>query len=149
MTKQCLWMLPLLWAMSFAGLAKDHEVRAVGVKFDPAIIFIEPGDTISWTNMPAHLVETIDAMSPENFEKILSELGIDFSHTFNDEGIIVYKCTPHWGARMGGIIMVGKPDNIQETIDQYYDEIKTDRSLLPAKGLLKKFKKKLKAEGIE
>ncbi len=127
--------------------AADHVIKAVGVKFDPMFLVVEPGDTVTWTNMPAHLVETIDEMVPEGQEKILSKMGETVSTTFTVEGVVTYKCTPHWGARMGGMILVGEPDDLAGTLDAYMETSKTVGALKPAKGLIKKFKKMLVAEG--
>ncbi|MDD1781587.1 plastocyanin/azurin family copper-binding protein [Enterovibrio sp. ZSDZ35] len=139
----------LFWGLIGQSIAEEeHEIRAVGVKFDPMFVVIEPGDRVSWTNMPAHLIETIDVMVPEGTEKIKTELGVDVSFIFDNEGVYVYKCTPHWGARMGGILLVGNPDDIGGIIDAYFEEIQKDKSLLPAKGLLKKFRKHLQKEGL-
>ncbi|MEZ8145739.1 plastocyanin/azurin family copper-binding protein [Enterovibrio norvegicus] len=148
MAKRLFWVLFLCWGFVSISQAAEHEVRAVGVKFDPMFIIIEHGDNVSWVNMPAHMIETIDAMVPEGTEKIMTELGVDVNFTFDLEGIYVYKCTPHWGARMGGVMLVGNPSDIEGTIDAYLEEIQTDKSLLPAKGLLKKFKKHLQKQGV-
>ena len=99
--------------------------------------------------MDGHNVETIDIMVPEGQEKINSELGANVTAVFETEGIVVYKCTPHWGARMGGIIVVGKPDDPGKIIDAYTESIETDRAaLLPVKGLLKKLRKDMEAKGL-
>lgn len=119
------------------GDAQMVEVSAQGVKFAPAIIYIEPGDTVSWVNMASHNVETIESMSPDGQEKVNSEIGANVSQTFETEGIVVYKCTPHWGNRMGGIIVVGKPDNPGEIIDRYMQAAEEIPENLPALGLLK------------
>ena len=119
-------------------------VQAVGVKFDPIFVFIEPGDTVNWEGMTGHNVESIDAMVPEGQEKFNTTLGEDVSITFNTPGIVMYKCTPHWGTRMGGGIVVGNPENPMAVIDAYTAAIETDRALLlPAKGLLKKLGKEI------
>jgi len=123
-------------------------VGAVGVKFDPLFVFIEPGDTVNWVGMAGHNVESIDAMVPEGLEKFNTTLGEDVSFTFDIPGIVMYKCTPHWGARMGGGIVVGKPDNATAIVDAYLAAIETDRGmLLPAKGLLRKLGKEIEAKG--
>ncbi|WP_028023487.1 plastocyanin/azurin family copper-binding protein [Enterovibrio calviensis] len=148
MAKRFLWSLCLLFGLANQGYAEEYEIKAVGVKFAPLVVMLQPGDRVSWTNMPAHLIETIDVMVPEGTEKIQTEMGADVSFVFENEGVYVYKCTPHWGARMGGILLVGNPSNIDGIIDSYMEEIKKDKSLLPAKGLLKKFRKQLQAEGL-
>jgi plastocyanin len=149
---------PITAAISLAGLAlalistathaEDHVVNAVGVKYAPMISYIEPGDRIVWRNMIGHNVETMDSMVPEGQEKILSELGADITATFDEVGIVVYKCTPHWTSRMGGIIVVGKPDDPEAIIDAYLASIETDRSALPAKGLLKKLRRDMESKGL-
>lgn len=148
MVKRFIGSLLVFLGLVSSAFAEEYEVRAVGMKFDPMFVVLQPGDRVSWTNMPAHMVETIDVMVPEGTEKIQTELGMDVSFVFNNEGIYVYKCTPHWGARMGGILLVGNPADIEGTIEAYLGEIEKDKSLLPAKGLLKKFKKHLEAEGV-
>ena len=139
--------LLLIAALSmFSGFAfaEDTTVRAVAVKFDPMFVFIEPGDKVSWEGMNGHNVETIDELVPEGTKKINTPVGEDITLTFDEPGIIVYKCTPHWGARMGGIIMVGEPENALETANAYLETVDTLKgNLLPAKGLLKKFIKEL------
>ncbi len=135
-----------LWGK--AALSADHTITAVAVKFKPMFLYIEPGDTVNWESMTGHNVETIDLMSPEGLEKINSELGANVTAVFESEGIIVYKCTPHWGARMGGIIVVGKPEDPSAILDSYLATLETDRSNLPAKGLLKKLRKDMESKGL-
>ena len=129
--------------------AADHTVTAVGVKFDPIFLYIEAGDTVNWEGMTGHNIETIDAMSPDGLAKVLTELGENVSVTFESEGIIVYKCTPHWGTRMGGVIVVGKPEDPGAILDAYLTSIESDRAnLLPAKGLIKKVRKDMESKGL-
>lgn len=131
---------------SAATLAEDTTVKAVDVKFDPVFIFIETGDKVSWENMAGHNVETIDELVPEGTEKINSTLGDDITITFDEPGVFVYKCTPHWGARLGGVIVVGQPENARQTAEAYLETVNTRKgNLLPAKGLLKKFFEELES----
>lgn len=142
-------LLLTLASIGKSALAADHEITALAVKFNPMFTYIEKGDTVSWSSMDGHNIETIDAMVPEGQEKINSELGANVTEVFETEGIVVYKCTPHWGARMGGIIVVGKPDDPAAVIEAYLAAIETDRAgLLPAKGLLKKLRKDMEAKGL-
>jgi pseudoazurin len=146
---------PTRWLMILAALlpfctayAATHTINAVGVKFVPMFSYIEPGDTVSWEGMTGHNVQTISAMVPEGTEEINSELGENVTETFTEPGIYVYKCTPHWGARMGGVIVVGNPDNAEEIIANYMAAIEGNKGeLLPAKGLLKKLSKDMESRG--
>jgi len=128
--------------------AGEHTIGAVGVKFDPMFLYIEPGDTVHWEGMAGHNIETLDPMVPEGQEKILTELGDNVTATFTVPGLVVYKCTPHWGARMGGIIVVGTPEDPAAIIEAYLASIDSDKSNLPAKGLLKKLRKDMEAKGL-
>jgi pseudoazurin len=126
--------------------ATPATVNTNAVKFEPMIVFIEPGESVSWTGMAGHNVQTIQELGPEGAPKVMTELGDDVTIKFDQVGIQVYKCTPHWGARMGGIIVVGKPENAQAIVDQYLALIEQKKGdLLPAKGLLKKLPDELKA----
>lgn len=132
--------------LSSRVLAEGATVNAVGVKFDPAFVYIDAGQSVSWTNMAGHNVELIEAMMPEGAEYFMSTLGDDISHTFDVPGIYIYKCTPHWGARMGGGIVVGKPEDPKGILDAYMATVVEERGeYLPAKGLIKKFVKDLDA----
>ncbi len=144
MRKMLLLISVYLFTLTPLLYAEEHEVEAVGVKFVPLFIFVQPGDTVTWTNMPAHLVESIDSMMPEGAVKMLSPMGENYTYTVTEQsGVHMYKCTPHWGARMGGGIVVGNPENMAEIFDQYKEAIEADGSLKPAKGLLKKLKKEM------
>ncbi len=109
-------MLGML-AMLHLGVAgaEEHLIKAAGVKFDPQITFAQPGDTITWTNMPAHDTASIEGMIPEGAEPWRSKMGENFTITVEKEGAYVYQCTPHVGAGMVGAIVVGNdsPSNLE------------------------------------
>lgn len=90
-----------------------HIVTAQGLKYEPLVTVIQPGDTVAWENMPTHDTQSIEGLIPEGAEAWHSELGKNYERTFAVEGIYVYKCTPHIGAGMGGVIIVGKPTNLE------------------------------------
>lgn len=127
---------------------KTIEVKAVGVKFDPLIVYAEVGDTVSFVNMAAHLVESIGEMSPPDLEPFLTEMSADVALVMEKEGIVTYKCTPHWGSRMGGFIVVGQPENLDELVTQYLETADTVPGLKAAKGLVKKLRKDLEKKGM-
>lgn len=90
-----------------------HIVKAVGLKYDPLVVKIQPGDTVAWENMPTHDTNSLEGLIPEGAEAWHSPLGENYQRTFTVEGIYVYKCTPHIGAGMGGVIIVGNPVNLE------------------------------------
>ncbi|MCB2427106.1 plastocyanin/azurin family copper-binding protein [Methylophaga pinxianii] len=94
--------------------SKNHTVTAQGLIYEPLVLTIAPGDSVSWTNMSTHNTESIEGLIPEGAEMWMSEMSENFSRTFTQEGIYIYKCTPHFGAGMGGAIIVGKPVNLEQ-----------------------------------
>ncbi|WP_054774197.1 hypothetical protein [Methylogaea oryzae] len=48
-----------------------------------------------------------------------SALGKDYDYKVEKEGIYVYRCTVHWAARMGGVVVAGKPANAKEIVEKY------------------------------
>lgn len=90
-----------------------HIVKAVGLKYDPLVVTIQPGGTVAWENMPTHDTQSLEGLIPEGAEAWHSALGENYQRTFTVEGIYVYKCTPHIGAGMGGAIIVGEPKNLE------------------------------------
>lgn len=129
--------------------ADSATVNANVVKFEPMVVFIEPGEDVSFTGMIGHNIESIPELSPEGAPEVLTELGEDVTIQFDTVGVHVYKCTPHWGARMGGIVVVGKPENAAGIVEEYLATIAEKKgNLLPAKGLLKKLPKALEAQGM-
>lgn len=94
--------------------AETHVVTAEGLIFNPLVVKINPGDSVSWRNMSTHNSESIDGLIPEGAEKWNSPMSENYQRTFTQEGIYVYKCTPHIGAGMGGVIIVGEPVNLEQ-----------------------------------
>ncbi len=129
--------------------AAGATVRTSVFEFDPLTVYIELGETVSWVGMAGHNVETLGAMIPEGGVEMNTELGVDVTRQFDVAGIYVYKCTPHWGARMGGIIVVGTPEDPQATVDAYLAAIETDpAALLPAKELLEQAAQDMQERGF-
>jgi len=94
--------------------SKNHTVTAQGLIYEPLVVTIAPGDSVSWTNMSTHNTESIEGLIPEGAEMWVSQMSENYSRTFTQEGIYIYKCTPHFGAGMGGAIIVGEPVNLEQ-----------------------------------
>lgn len=97
-----------------SGEAEVHIVKAVGLKYIPLVVSINPGDTVAWRNMPTHNTKSLEGLIPEGTEHWNSPMSQDYERTFTQEGIYVYKCVPHFGAGMGGAIIVGNPVNLDQ-----------------------------------
>lgn len=88
-------------------LNADPETRQTMV-FKPSIVSIEPGETVTWTpTSMGHNVEFIADAIPDGVDAFRSTFNKEVSYTFDQPGIYVYKCTPHYAAGMIGIVKVG------------------------------------------
>lgn len=94
--------------------AETHIVTAQGLVYNPLVVKIQPGDTVAWRNMSTHDTQSLEGLIPEGAEMWHSPMSKDYRRTFEQEGIYVYKCTPHFGAGMGGAIIVGEPVNLEQ-----------------------------------
>jgi pseudoazurin len=94
-------------------LNKSAQSNAMYV-FEPAIVTVQPGDTVHWAaGNPGHNVEFIAGAIPDGAEAFHSTSSKDASYTFTVPGMYVYKCTPHYGMGMVGVVIVGKsPANL-------------------------------------
>lgn len=95
--------------------AAEHEVRMLNrgpegqpMQFDPAFLKIEPGDSVTFVATDkGHNSESILEMIPEDAETWKGKINEEITITFDEEGIYGYKCQPHLGMGMVGIIQVG------------------------------------------
>jgi len=90
--------------------------------YSPALVQIEPGETVTWVATDrGHNVEFVRGAFPDGVKSFRSTLGKDVSYTFSTPGVYVYKCTPHYGQGMVGIVIVGEaPDNLAEVMAKKY-----------------------------
>ncbi len=115
------------------GGSESHTVQARATAFDPVAIRINPGDKVRWTNMGGHNVNFEEGNIPEGAEAFVSSLGDNVSRTFDEEGIYLYKCDPHFAMGMVGAIIVGEPTNLEAVEEN-------------AKGMYKRALAKAKAQ---
>ena len=90
--------------------------------YSPALVQIEPGETVKWVATDlGHNVEFVRGAFPDGVKSFRSAVGKDVSYTFSTPGAYVYKCTPHYGQGMVGIVIVGQvPDNLAEIMAKKY-----------------------------
>ena len=113
MKKLKLALTTLLLTSFFAATtvyADDATVTAVGLKYKPFIVKISPGDSVRWKNMSIHNVHMMYV--PKGADAFKTKIGKNFSHKFTKQGIYVYQCDPHISYGMGGVVIVGKPVNL-------------------------------------
>jgi len=89
--------------------AEEHIVNAAAREFKPAIVYVQPGDTVKFTNMTSH--NAVTYLTPEGGIE-WGEKGKMAGATFitppiDIEGIYGYVCEPHIGFGMVGVVVVG------------------------------------------
>jgi pseudoazurin len=103
--------------MALAGPAfsAEHEVKMLNkgsdgqaMVFEPAFLKVKPGDTVKFVPTDkGHDAETIPGMLPEGAEPFKGKLSQELTVTFEKPGLYGYKCVPHLGMGMVGLIQVG------------------------------------------
>lgn len=93
---------------------KTHTVFGQATSFSPNILFINPGDTVQWTNMTIHDSVSMEGLIPEGAKSWKFKLGQNGAVTLTEEGVYIYKCNPHYPLGMVAAIIVGKPVNIEQ-----------------------------------
>jgi plastocyanin len=103
-----MFVLALLCLISLApaekkDAAQSHDVAIKGMKFDPAEIQINVGDSVVWTNKDDRdhtVVGKGSSFKSENLGK-----GDTFEQKFTKAGKYSYACSYH--PRMKGVVIVG------------------------------------------
>ena len=94
-------------------LNKDPDNRKLRNVFRPAVIRINPGDTIRFISVDrGHNSQSLPGMIPEGAEEWSSKVSQDFELTLKVPGVYGYRCTPHFALGMVGLIVVaGKAES--------------------------------------
>lgn len=129
MKRMCVFLMALLVALPVPAVAADVSVEMLNKApnskernvFEPALIRIEPGDTVTWVSRDrGHNVEFVRGAVPSGVKPFRSALSKDASYTFTEPGVYVYKCTPHYGMGMVGVVVVGEPVNLVDVQGKKY-----------------------------
>ena len=87
---------------------KEHRINAEARVFNPAILYIAPGDVIKFDNMTSH--NSVSYIKPEGTKgwgERGKGLGNNVKVQLNEPGIYGYACDPHIGFGMVGVVVVG------------------------------------------
>ncbi|MEO1251813.1 MAG: pseudoazurin [Pseudomonadota bacterium] len=102
--------------LSSAAIAQDAVVEMLNADpetrqsmvFKPALVSVAPGETVTWKpTAPGHNVAFVNEGIPEGVEAFQSQFNQEVEYTFEEPGVYLYKCTPHYGAGMIGVVVVG------------------------------------------
>ena len=96
------------------ALAANHRVQMLttsangSMVFQPAIIRVAPGDTVTFVpTQPTHNAESIPGMLPAGAATFRGRMNQPVTVTFDRPGVYGYKCAPHLGMGMVGLVVVG------------------------------------------
>ncbi|MGB3864178.1 MAG: pseudoazurin [Xanthobacteraceae bacterium] len=98
-----------------AANAAEFEVKMLNkgsdgqvMVFEPAFLKVQPGDTVKFiATDKGHDAETIAGLLPEGATPFKGKLSQDVTVTFDKPGLYGYRCSPHFGMGMVGLIEVG------------------------------------------
>ena len=109
------------WTMMAAAPAeaKQWEVKMLNkgsngqpMAFEPAYIAVKPGDTVKFVaTTKGHNAETIAGMLPAGATPFKGKINEEIVVRFTQPGLYGYKCLPHAGMGMVGLIQVGAAAN--------------------------------------
>lgn len=89
-------------------LNADPDDRSERMIFRPAVLEVEPGDTVKFIAADrSHNAQSIDGMTPEGAEPFRGRVNEEIEVTFETEGTYGYICQPHATMGMIGFILVG------------------------------------------
>ena len=111
----------VLLATSISLSAAEYDVQMLNkgsdgqtMVFEPAFLQIAVGDTVNFIPTDkGHNAEVIKGLFPEGGTEFKGKINQELSVTFDVEGAYGYKCLPHFGMGMVGLIVVGdEPANL-------------------------------------
>jgi pseudoazurin len=100
-------------AFAAPASAANHNVQMLSkggaMVFSPALVKVAPGDTVTFlpTN-PTHNAESIPGMLPPGAKPFKGAMNKPVTVRFDQAGVYGYKCLPHYGMGMVGVVVVGK-----------------------------------------
>ena len=101
---------------SVDATGQDTATVEVGVQanggafgFGPPAIHVDNGATVQfeWTGEGGGHNVVSDGDGPLDSGSAVSEAGVNYEHTFEEDGIYSYVCVPHEGLGMKGAVVVG------------------------------------------
>ncbi|MEM9724381.1 MAG: pseudoazurin [Pseudomonadota bacterium] len=99
-------------------LNKDPEDSSQRQIFKPAVLVVQPGDTVVFKATDrGHNAASMKGMTPEGAEEFKGRVNKDVEVTFDTVGVYGYICTPHVSAGMVGLVVVegeGWDANLEE-----------------------------------
>lgn len=88
-------------------LNRDKATNANNL-YKPGLVRINKGDTVKWiATSPGHNVAFVQNAVPAGVALFSSGFAKEIVYKFDKPGLYLYKCTPHLGMGMVGLVIVG------------------------------------------
>lgn len=101
-------------ALASPAAAKDYQVKMLNqgngrtMVFSPELVRVAPGDTVTFVATDkSHNAESIAGMLPAGAAPFKGKMNQNITVKFTRPGIYGYKCLPHYGMGMVGLVVVG------------------------------------------
>ena len=101
-------------ALASPASAADHVVKMLNkgkagmMVFEPALVKVALGDTVTFVPTDkVHNAESIAGMIPGGAVAFKGKMNQPLKVTFSKPGLYGYKCLPHYGMGMVGVVIVG------------------------------------------
>ena len=101
-------------ALASPAAAKDVQVKMLNkgngraMVFSPEVVKIAPGDTVTFVATDkGHNAEIISTMIPTGAAPFKGKMNQGLTVKFTKAGTYGYKCLPHYGMGMVGVVIVG------------------------------------------
>jgi pseudoazurin len=99
--------------------AKEYQVKMLNkgsdgslMVFEPAYLKVAPGDSVKFVaTQKGHNAESLAGMAPAGAVPFKGKIDEEITVKFTKEGLYGYKCLPHVGIGMVGLVQVGKAAN--------------------------------------
>ena len=113
-----------LFLANAPAAAKEYQVKMLNkgadgslMVFEPAYLKVAPGDSVKFVaTQKGHNAESLPGMTPAGTTAFKGKIDQEFSVKFTKEGVYGYKCLPHLGMGMVGVIQVGKAGNKADVV---------------------------------
>ena len=96
------------WQVKMLNKGSDGKLMV----FEPAFLAIKPGDTVKFlASQKGHNAESVADMLPAGAKPFKGKINEEIVVRFPTQGLYGYKCLPHVGMGMVGLVQVGAASN--------------------------------------
>ncbi len=99
------------WQVKMLNKGSDGKLMV----FEPAFLAVKPGDTVKFlATDKGHNAESVAGMLPQGAKPFKGKINEEIVVRFTQQGLYGYKCLPHTGMGMVGLVQVGSAANKAE-----------------------------------